>query len=94
MAARSGSEFCGVVTGLDAKLLNVFQTRLQTKRRSNLSIQIAGTRIDGGGAFDAVVTDDVLLGGSPGEVDVAEGTRTAVDRSWRLQIELRNLSAV
>src|SRR5262249_58934644 len=58
------------------------------------AIQVAGRRIDNGGALDAVVADHVLLIRTAAEADVVEGPAAAVHGTGREQIELRNLPAI
>ena len=94
LAAGAGAELGRVAARLDAELLDVLEARLQLERRVVLAVHVARRRVDDGGAFDAVVLDDVLLDGAAAEADVLPRAGAGVLRAGRLQHQLRHLAAV
>ena len=94
LSARARAVLGRVVVRVDAELLNVFETRLETEGRGQFSVEVAGRRVDDRGALDAVIANDVLLHRAAGETNVAERARARVYGARGLQVELRELSAV
>src|SRR5512138_2102033 len=89
LAAGPGAVFRRIGVRVDAEFLDVLQARLQFERGRDFAVQVARRRVDDGRALDAVEADHVLLDAAAAEADVAERARSAVERAWRLQVELR-----
>ena len=94
LPAGSCSQFRGVIVGVDAKLLHVLKTALQTEWRNQFASDVTGACVDDGGSLNAVKTNCVLFYCAPAESDVAKRPGTRVLRARRLKIQLRELSAV
>src|SRR5262245_31789972 len=94
LAAGAGSVLRGIVARLHAELLHVLEARLQAERRPVLTVHVAGRGVDDRGALDAVIFNDVLVGGSSGERNVLPGAVARVLRAGRLQHQLRHLAAI
>src|SRR5262249_41131088 len=94
LATRACAVLRWVTVRINAELLHILQRGLQAEGRCDLAVQIARGGVNDGGAFDAVVTDGVLLRSAPGKPDIAERARTTVERAGRLQIKLRDLAAI
>src|SRR5690606_29819900 len=83
LTAGSRSEFRRKIARIHAKLLYVLKARLKPERRRNFTVQIAGRSIDDRRAFDAVISDDVLLIGAARKSNVGKRSGAAVNAARR-----------
>jgi hypothetical protein len=84
----------GVVVGLDPKLLNVLEARLQLEWRGDLARHVSGRGIDDRGALDAIEFDDILLIRTATETDIVPRPGAGILRTGSLEHQLRHLAAV
>src|SRR5262249_35798675 len=94
LAARTGAELGGGITGFHAEFLHILQARLQAKAGGRFAVQIPPRGIDDGRPFDTIKPQSIFLVRAPAETDVIKASATRGLGARNEQIKLRKLAPV